>query len=173
MAVPVFPQSIPAPSETCLHVRTGFDLLVHAPYAATAPLFGPNGERARAGKHWDPAFIYPQPANDVGSDVESSVFTVRQGPLTAVWVNTIFDIDSRHVQYVYFLPDLMVTVIDVRFKPVTADTTEVNVVYTRTALTVAANEHVRAMSESDANSGRDWQQAIADYLGRSKFDGRP
>jgi len=160
LVAPVFSQSIPAPPESCLHIITSFDLVVHAPYAVKAQLFGPNGERAWAGKHWDPSFIFPLPANDV----EGAVFTVRHGPYSASWVNTLFDIEARHFQYVYFLPELMVAVVDVRFKPVSPDATEVSVIYTRTALTPQGNSHVTAMSDGDKTAGRDWQQAIDAYL---------
>jgi hypothetical protein len=49
--------------------------MVHAPFAKAAPLFGPEGERAWAGKHWNPEFIHPQPARDV----EGAVFTIQHG----------------------------------------------------------------------------------------------
>jgi hypothetical protein len=169
LAAPIFSQSAPAPPEPLLHIRTSFDLLVHASYAVTAPLFGPQGERAYAGKHWDPAFIYPQPA----SDVEGAVFTVRHGPYNAVWVTSLADIEGRHFQYVYFLQDLMVTVVDVHFKPIGADSTSVNVVYTRTALTAKGNEHVKTMSDDDKTAGKGWQQAIDEYLGRNKSASTP
>jgi hypothetical protein len=90
-----------------------------------------------------------------------------------VWVNTLFDLEARHFQYVYFMPDLMVTVIDVRFKPEGADVTGVNVVYTRTALTPEGNEHVAAMSEGDKTAGKDWQKGIDDYLAESNRGPRP
>lgn len=169
LAAPAFSRPVPAPPEPCLHTRTSFDLLVNAPYAVAAPLFGPDGERAYAGKHWDPAFVYPQPA----SDVEGAIFTVRHGPYKAVWVNTLFDLGGQHFQYVYFLSDLMVTVVDVRFRPVSADSTVVNVTYTRTALTPQGNEHVAAMSEDDKTAGKDWQEAINEYLARSKATSKP
>ncbi len=151
------------------HVSTSFDLTVHASYARTAPLFGPEGERAWAGKHWNPAFLHPTPARDV----EGAVFTMQHGPFKAVWVNTLFDMEGRHFQYVYFLPEIMVTVIDVRFKPVSASETAVNVVYTRTALTPEGNEHVTAMSEGDRSAGAEWQQAIDQYLEESQSGARP
>jgi len=165
-APPVPAAQEPAP---LLHLTASFNLQVHASYAVTAPLFGPEGERPWAGKHWNPKFIHPQPA----ADIEGAVFTIQHGPMKAVWVNTLFDVEGRHFQYVYFLPDLMVTVIDVRFKdvpfkPTSADLTEVNVVYTRTALTPEGNEHVTAMNKGDKTSGKDWQQAIDDYLAAGK-----
>jgi hypothetical protein len=162
-------QATLGPAETCLHTSIGFDIVIHAPYSVTAPLFGPMGERAWSGKHWNPEFIYPRPARDA----EGAVFTVRHGPYTAVWVNTLFDLDARHFQYVYFLPDLMVTVIDVRFKPVSEDSTQVDVVYTRTALTPQGNEHVTAMTQADKTSGKEWQQAIDEYLAQSKPARKP
>ena len=79
-----------------------------------------------------------------------------------------FDVEGRHFQYVYFIPDLMVTVIDVRFKPLGADSTAVNVVYTRTALTLEGNQHVTAMTEGDKKAGKEWQQAIDAYLAHAK-----
>jgi hypothetical protein len=155
------PNSSPEP---LMHTETAFDLVVYASYTETAPLFGPEGERAWAGKHWDPQFIYPLPARDVGG----AVFTIKHGPFNATWVTTIFDMEARHFQYVYFLPDLMVTTIDVYFKPADAASTQVKVVYTRTALTLAGNEHVTAMSEGDKSSGKGWQQAIDAYLAGRK-----
>jgi hypothetical protein len=157
-------QMIPGPPESCLHISTSFDFIVHAPYGLAAPLFGPIGEHAWAGEEWDPKFIYPQPP----SDVEGAVFTVHDGPLTKVWVTTLFDLEARHIQYVYFLPGLLVTTIDVRFKIIDAGTTRVNVVYTRTALTPQGNERVARMSENDRKAGTEWQEAIDNYLTKIK-----
>lgn len=157
-------QSAPAAPAPLAHTQVSFDLVVHAPVEKAMPLFGPEGERAWGGKHWDPKFIYPQPA----ADVPGAVFTINHGPLNAVWVNTLFDPSARHFQYVYFLPDLMVTVIDVRFASSGANGTAVNVVYTRTAVTPEGNEHVKAMSEGDRNAGPEWQQAIDEHLAQLK-----
>ena len=169
MALPTLAQISTAQPTPLMHVSTSFDLMVHASFSKTAPLFGPEGERPWAGKHWNPEFVHPQPA----ADVEGAVFTVQHGPYKSVWVNTMFDLDARHFQYVYFIPDVMVTVIDVRFKPSSADLTEVNVVYTRTALTPEGNEHVTAMSEDDKTAGKDWQNAIDRYLARLDAHPKP
>jgi hypothetical protein len=169
LALPALGQSPVAEPATLLHLSTSFDLAVHASYAVTAPLFGPEGERPWAGKHWNPQFIYPQPA----ADVEGAVFTIQHGPFQATWVNTLFDVEGRHFQYVYFMPDVMVTVIDVRFKLVSADSTAVHVVYTRTALTPDGNEHVAAMNEGDKKAAKEWQEGIDDYLARGKAGVKP
>ena len=147
-------------SPQLLRTQTAFDLAVRLPYAEAAPLFGPEGERPWAGKHWDPQFLYPQPAHDE----QNAVFTIQHGPVTATWVNTLFDIDAHHFIYAYFIPGIMVTTIDVRFTPANATTTQVHVVYARTALTPEGNDHVTAFTESDKTAAHDWQQAIDTYL---------
>jgi hypothetical protein len=146
-----------------LHLNTSFDFLVHAPLAKAAPLFGPEGERAWAGKQWNPEFIHPQPARDV----QSAVFTIQHGPIKAVWVNTLFDLDAGRFQYVYFLPETMVTVIDVHLTSNGHNSTKVNVVYTRTALTADGNKHVTAMSQADKTAGKEWEQSINESLAAS------
>jgi hypothetical protein len=155
-------QSSTPQAEPLARQTTSFDLVVHLPLAQAAPLFGPEGERAWAGSHWNPEFIYPQPAHDE----QGAVFSVHHGPYTATWVCTAFDLDSRHFQYVYFLPGLMVTMIDVRFKPLNERTTGVNVVYTRTAIALEGNAHVAAMTDGDKSAGAEWQQAIDEYVAK-------
>jgi hypothetical protein len=148
------------PSVQLLHTQTAFDIVVRLPYAETAPLFGPEGERPWAGKHWDPQFLYPQPAHDE----QGAVFTVHHGSVTAVWVNTLFDLEARHFQYAYFIPDVMVTTIDVRFTPLNEGSTGVHVVYTRTALTPEGNDHVAAFTGTDKTAAQNWQSEIDSYL---------
>ena len=41
------------------------------------------------------------------------VFTTEHAGVSRVWVNTAFDVASGHVQYVYFVKDMMVTLIDI------------------------------------------------------------
>jgi hypothetical protein len=147
-------------SAPLVHVRNSFDLIVDAPYERAAPLFGPNGERAWAGKHWDPQFLYPQP----GRDVEGAIFTVNHGEHTVIWVTTSFDLKAKHFAYVYFIPDVMVTTIDVTFALPSTDKTAVHVVYVRTALRPEGNEDVQRLGEQDRISGKEWETAISSYL---------
>jgi hypothetical protein len=147
-----------------MHAVTSFDVTVHAPYAETSVLFGPEGERPWAGKHWDPQFLHPVPAQDQ----EGAVFTIQHGQLNAVWVITQHDLVTRHFQYVYFVPDLLVTTIDVRFEPVGAKTTKVHVTYARTAVSAEGDAHVKEMSAGDEQSGAEWQKAIDAYLAAKK-----
>jgi hypothetical protein len=145
--------------EPLMHTQTIFTLNVHEPYEKALILFGPEGERAWAGKHWDPQFAWPQPAQDI----EGAVFTIQHGPFTAVWVNTAFDVATGHLQYVYVIPGIMATTIDLHLHAEDAST-HVTVVYTRTALTPQGNTHVKAMTEGDRTAGADWQKALDDQL---------
>jgi hypothetical protein len=146
------------------HVETSFDVMVRAPYTETAALFGPEGERTWAGRHWDPQFLYPLP----GRDEAGAVFTVKHGSLDSVWVIARHDVEARHFQYVYFLAGLMATTIDVQFTPVDTKLTRVHVTYARTALSAEGDAHVAAMSEGDKKAGAEWQKAIDAYLSGRK-----
>ena len=142
------------------HVRTEFQLTVHAPYNVAFPLFGPDGERSWAGADWNPQFVYPGPA----ADVQGTVFTVKHGAHQAVWVNTAFDIEGHHIQYAYFISDVMVTTISLTFLPLDSADTKVTVVYERTALSIAAKEPVQQFGAADRARGADWEKAINAYL---------
>ena len=144
------------------HVRSAFQFRLSAPLDRAAPLFGPEGERCWAGPHWDPEFLHPQPAKDV----EGAVFTVSHDARKSVWVNTLFDLSAGRMQYVSFIPDLLVSVVDVRLTALDPNTTGVEVTYVRTALSVAANEEVHALARTALTSGSDWQTAIQGCLER-------
>ena len=152
------------PATILAHVRNSFDLTVALPYERAAPLFGPNGERTWAGDDWDPQFLYPQP----GKDVPGAVFTIQHGTHDAIWVNTAFDLKSRHFQYVYFVPETLVTTINVDFASLDGGRTRVMVTYERTALAAEANTTVEDLGRKDSDRGPEWQRLIEDYLTRSK-----
>lgn len=159
LAAPIVSQTAPLP-EPCQHFETKFSVVIHAPYAEIAPLFGPLGERAWVGDFWKPKFIYPQPPKDV----QGAVFTVGEGGEMTVWANTLFDLDARHMHYIHFLPGLEVATIDLRFTSIDEQTTQVDVIFTRTALTPAGNEHATRLSNEDQKRGEMWRQAIGNYL---------
>ena len=127
-----------------LHTREQFALIANAPFELAWPLFGAHRERDWA-PDWNPSFVWPEKP----LDREGMVFSVRRGDQTAIWVNTVFDQAVRRVQYVYLIPGALVTVITLKLEP-NADSTNIEVVYERTALAEAANEIVRDMAASDA-----------------------
>jgi hypothetical protein len=142
------------------HVSNSFQFVVRAPLTRTAPLFGPDGERCWAGEHWNPEFLFPQP----GKDIQGAVFKVQHGPHHSVWVTTLFDPGGGRMQYVSFIPEMLVSTVDVRLTAVDPSNTRAEVTYARTALDIAANDDVQAMGKSDAESGPHWQKAIEHCL---------
>jgi hypothetical protein len=141
-----------------LHTREQFSLVANAPFDIAWPLFGADKERAWA-PDWEPVFLWPEKA----FDEEGMVFKVRHGEKSAVWVNTAFDRIARRIQYVYVIPDVVVTVITLRLTP-DRHSTAVDVVYERTALADAANEIVKDMAARDRVAGKEWSQQINTHL---------
>ncbi len=145
---------------TPTHVSNSFQFTVCAPLDAAARLFAPEAERGWAGDDWDPQFIYPQPA----ADVPGCVFTVQKGAQKSVWINTRFDVQEGCMQYVSFIPDALVSIVDVLLTSVAPYKTNVQVTYSRTALDAAENERVQALGAKDSQQGPHWQQAIERHL---------
>lgn len=143
-------------------VRNQFEFEIATSFRNAAPLFGPEGERVWAGNDWNPQFVFPAEARDT----EGMVFTVSHGAQQATWVNTVFDLDGGHMQYVYFVPDTMTTLIDVRLTVADPDRTRVSVTYERTALDPKANDHVRHMGTHDASAGAEWKSSIEAFLSK-------
>ena len=141
-----------------LHTREQFSLVANAPFEIAWPLFGADKERAWA-PDWEPVFLWPEKA----FDKEGMVFIIRQGAKNAVWVNTVFDRTAKRIQYVYVIPDVVVTVITLLLTP-DRDTTGIDVVYERTALVAAANETVKDMAMRDRVAGTDWSRQINTHL---------
>jgi hypothetical protein len=148
-----------------VHTREQFEFIADAPLDVAWPLFGADAERAWA-PDWDPTFIWPAAA----TDVEGMVFKVVQGDRTAVWVNTALDRLANRIQYVYVIPDLVVTVITLRLRQ-WGPATHVAVTYERTALADAASEAVKQMAARDKISGPEWAQQINNHL-RGAGNGR-
>jgi hypothetical protein len=140
------------------HTRAEFRVTVHLPYSAAAPLFGAWTEQQWS-PDWKPEFLYPAPPGDQ----EGAVFKVRHGSHASIWMTTVFDLPGGHIQYVYVLNGLLITRIDLRLHGSSENETEVSVVYERTALDPAANDHLNALAESDAGQGPRWQAALDAY----------
>jgi hypothetical protein len=144
------------------HTEERFAFTANGPMEKVAPLFGADRERAWA-PGWNPKFIHPTPE----ADEAGMVFTIAHDHFKATWVNTLFDLKAGRVQYVYVIPDAIVTVIDLTLSP-QGSQTKVEVQYDRTALSPEADAHVRHMAEGDRQSGPDWEQQVNGYLAGNK-----
>lgn len=160
LGVTVWAADLPNP----LHVRNTFEFTVQAPPRDVAPLFGAHRERVWA-EGWEPQFLYPQPAEDR----QGAIFTVKRGDRIATWVTTVYEPDSGHIQHVYFVADIMVTLIDIHlFSSSGPVATHVKVAYERTALRPELNEEIRKEGELDAQQSNEWREAIEKYLQKTK-----
>ena len=142
-------------SDAPVRTHEEFTFVVSAPYTDVFPLFGADKERVWA-DGFDPQFLYPVPPHDE----MGMVFTTVQDGLSRLWVNTAFDPASGHVQYVYWIADVMTALIDIHVANSGASATQVHVVYERTALRPEASDQVIHMAHADANSGPHWAQMI-------------
>jgi hypothetical protein len=140
------------------HTKEKFAFTAHAPMEQVAPLFGADKERVWS-PGWNPQFIRPVPA----ADVQGMVFAVAHDHLKSVWVNTELDEKNGQVQYVYMIPDALVTVITLKLTP-KENQTQVEVEYERTALSGEADGHVRLMAEQDHSAGPEWEKQVNEYL---------
>ena len=151
-----------APTATPAHTHNEFTFVAQAAYEQVFPLFGAWEEKKWA-VGWEPQFVYPtQP-----SDRPGMVFTVTHGGTKSVWTNTAFDATGGHVQYVYVIHDIVVTLIDIHLTKAGGNGTKVSVVYERTALSPEANDRVAHLAKGDAKSGPEWEQAMNGYLSKA------
>jgi len=144
-----------------VHTEEKFTFTAKGPMEKVAPLFGADKERVWA-PGWNPHFVFPVPA----ADESGMVFTVAHGNQRAAWVNTEFDLKNGRIQYVYVIPDALVTLITLRLTPA-GEQTQVEVEYDRTALSGEADAHVRHLAEGDRQAGPEWEGQMNGYLGRS------
>lgn len=146
------------PGAARAHTEEKFVFTANARMGDVAPLLGADKERVWS-PQWNPQFIHPLPA----VDEQGMVFTVAHDHLNSVWVNTEFDAMNGRIQYVYVIPDALVTVITLRLTP-QGERTQVEVEYDRTALSAEADAHVRHFAEGDRKSAPDWEKQMNGYL---------
>jgi len=151
----------PAPAATDdSHLSTTMTFVVKAPVQKAAVLFSPAGMQCWLGHPMHAEFLHAQaPANEAGS-----VFTMQQGPQKSVWVNTLLDVKDGRIQYAMFVPETMVTVVEVRMIADGKDTTRVELTHTVTALNADAREAMKSMGAHSQEHIAAAQKAIEGYL---------
>jgi hypothetical protein len=141
-----------------VHIHEHFEFCVEAPLESAWPLFGAKREQDWA-PGWHPRFVWPPVANDQ----QGMVFEIADGDETAIWVNTSLDPGANRIQYVYVIPNIVVTVITLKLRR-SGSSTHVEVTYDRTALAEAADERVRHLAARDSMAGPEWSAQINQYL---------
>ena len=149
----------PAPPARCTSEPASISSCMN-PMPKLLQLFGPEGERAWAGKHWNPEFLHPQPA----ADIEGAVFTIPHGAIQrrlgqhppSTSTRAIFN-TSISCPISWSLSSM--SALNPPRRPQPASTSS-----TREQHHADGNAHVAAMSHGDQSAGKEWQQAIDDYL---------
>jgi len=148
------------------HTERAFEFIVKLPMEAAAPLFGADKERSWA-PGWEPTFFWPADTRDR----QGMVFTVNHAKNIAVWIAPVYDLAAGLIQYVYVIPDVMVTLITLKLTP-QDKWTHVAVQYERTALNASARDILLQMADHDGRSGPEWEKQVNDYLATlSKSEG--
>jgi hypothetical protein len=155
------PRAVSTAERQPVHTSEQFAFLANGPLADVFPLLGADAERAWA-PGWEPGFIWPA----TPSDRAGMVFQIARGRQVATWVNTLFDPDTGRVQYVYVVPEVVVTVITLQLHSQGAGT-EVTVRYERTSLSPESDAVVKAMAEHDRAAGPEWASQINAHLSKS------
>jgi hypothetical protein len=150
----------PGASDTRAHTEEKFAFRAKEPIKQVWPLFGADKERVWS-PNWNPHFVHPVPANDE----EGMVFTVAHDHMRSAWVNTQFDEKNGRMQYVYMIPDALVTVITLQLTA-EGEETRVEVQYDRTALSPEADAHVKHLAGGDRTSGPEWEKQVNEYLAK-------
>ncbi len=125
------------------------------------PLFTPVKEKLWL-THWEFAPIYHETPS---LEESGAVFITQHGNQPEeFWVMADYDPQQHRVQYVRFLPELMVTTIQIECVQL-GDQTRVSVTYTRTGLSEAGNAKLISFTaESYREQMAFWQRAIQYYL---------
>jgi len=135
-----------APAADDGHAINTMTFVVKAPLQKAAPLFTPAGMQCWLAGPMHTEFLHTQtPKDEAGS-----VFTMHEGPQKSVWVNTLLDVKGGRMQYAMFMPDAMVTIVDVRMIADGKDATRVELTHTVTALNADARAALKSMGLHDS-----------------------
>ncbi len=144
-----------------MRVSQSHQLYFTAAIEEVFPLFTPVHEK-RWAVGWDPTIIYAKTPN---VEEKGAVFTTQHHdePL-ATWVISDYDVIDYRVQYVKFVPERYITLIEIQCS--SAEKTTVQVTYTLTALGEKGQDYVQNFTTAyfRHHQMEGWQKAIEHYL---------
>jgi hypothetical protein len=142
-------------AQTRAHAEASITIDLEAVPAVVLPLFGPVRE-AEWAHGWSPVMIYPAD----GRQLEGSVFTTEGKNTDVVWILTRFDQRALEVDYAQVLPNVWAGETLIRLKAVGKNHAQATVTYRRTALSLEADEGVKAFARHFPEQKDHWQEAI-------------
>lgn len=114
-------------------LRCSHRITIEAPVARAFMYFTPAGESHWV-EGWEPVYLYPAD----GRTEPGMVFTTGAGAEHTVWTLADFDRVAHRSRYLRCTPGSRLVVVEIACRALDAQTTEVEVAYTLTALTPAA-----------------------------------
>ncbi len=131
-----------------------------APAAQCHHLFTPAGEELWV-DGWQPHYVVP----DTGETVPGMVFTTGAGDDYTIWTLVDFDTTNYWSRYARVTPALRTGTVDVRCRPVDAETTDVDVSYVLTALSAKGQASLSAFEGAAfVQMIEAWKQSIDQHL---------
>jgi hypothetical protein len=121
------------------HLRCHHRITVEAPVARAFMYFTPAGESHWV-EGWKPTYLHPSD----GRTEPGMVFTTGEGAEHTVWMLADFDRGAHRSRYLRCTPGSRLVVVEIACRALDAQTTEVEVAYTLTALTPAAEPAIAA-----------------------------
>ena len=116
------------------HLRCHHRITVEAPVARAFMYFTPAGESHWV-EGWKPTYLHPSD----GRTEPGMVFTTGEGAEHTVWMLADFDRGAHRSRYLRCTPGSRLVVVEIACRALDAQTTEVEVAYTLTALTSTAS----------------------------------
>jgi hypothetical protein len=123
------------------------------------PLFGPKREMDWD-PNWHPEFIAPKTGDQTA---EGSVFLIRGTP-DSVWVMTVYDVNTRLVQYVRVTPGHSVGQLWISVTPLPPAASQVKVRYRLTGLSPTGSSFVDKWMSEFPHTGPVWAEVLNHYL---------
>lgn len=143
------------------HVDLEGSFTLPLPLADAFPLFTAEGER-RWVPGWDPEYLHPRhPSNDAGT-----VFRTSHGGDETIWLVLQYDPATGAAEYARIAPASRAGTVRIRCAPLAAHSTRIHVSYALTALTVAGNTTLEALTPAGYSAMlEEWRGLIHDALG--------
>lgn len=112
-------------------------------------------------ENWNPKTVY----SNTGIVEEDCIFVTTHGDTDVVWIVSDFDVEKGFVKMFYHVPDLLVTKLEIRLKPIKNGKTKAVLIYSKTALSDKGDAIVKSFTKEDYDIMMDsWEKAMNHYL---------
>jgi hypothetical protein len=141
-----------------VHAERSGTLQLELPLRQAFALLTPEGERLWV-EGWEPEYLHPLHPPD--PPPAGTVFRTRHGGEETLWLVVAFDAEAAAVDYVRVTPGSRIATVSVRARATGPGTTEAEVTYRMTALSLEGNQKLQEMTpEGFRTMLSRWEAAI-------------